>query len=134
MILELLDVPVGQVCVIVDLLTEHFSEMLVGCLVFASDKFLRELVHEVCGHTYHFCLVELILDLREVLRMVLTNVSLQVLVLTFQHHVDRCVEGFAPPILLIELLMLRELVTLLDLSFLLQYSTQHLLLVEICLH
>ena len=130
MILELLNISIGQVFVVVDLLAEHLPQVLVWSLVFACDEFLWELVHEVSSHTYHLSLIELVLDPREILGVILTDVSFQVFILTLQHHVGLCIERLGPSILLIQLLVLRELVALLDLCFLLQDSTKHLLLVE----
>ena len=40
MILELLNISIGQVFVVVDLLAEHLPQVLVWSLVFACDKFL----------------------------------------------------------------------------------------------
>ena len=108
--------------------------MLVWLLVFASNQLLRELVHEVGCHPDNFGLVKLILDLREVYVVILIDIPSKIVILVLEHGVQSGIHVCGLLFLLVQLLVLRELVTLLYLGFLQQHSRQHHLFVEVCLY
>ena len=92
--------------------------MLVWLLVFASNQLLRELVHEVGCHSYNFGLIKLILDLREVYVVILIDIPSEIVILVLEHGVQSGIHVCGLLFLLVQLLVLRELVTLLYLCFL----------------
>ena len=87
MVFEQIDISAGQILIIVDLLMKHLSQMLIRLLIFILDESLRELVHEIGGHTHDLRLIHRLLNLAVVGCGIVTDISLQVLILCFHLHI-----------------------------------------------
>ena len=132
-VLEQVYISAGKVCLVIDFLMMHLSQMLIRFFVLIIYKSLWKLVHEVGGHAHDLGLIHWLFHATVVGGRIVDNVALYELILLLCLQVDWCFWHFRLRVLPC-VLLLSELVTFADFGLFEQNTTKHAVFVEVCLH